>query len=111
MIIPRHTDLAGDVVVARGKLYAGAGGPLADGRAIEFLPRRLARRIGEAAPGLELGVALLPLLIRDQVVRGPLVEVDADLVAGLEDRKPPIGGGFRCGVEDRRRARGADWRP
>src|SRR5260370_1447638 len=31
MIIPRHADLAGDVVVARGELHARAGGLLADG--------------------------------------------------------------------------------
>src|SRR5437870_2209236 len=49
MIIPRDADLACDVVIARCKLHAGAGGLLADGRAIELLPGRLVRRIFEAA--------------------------------------------------------------
>ena len=49
MIIPRDADRAGDVLIARGEFHAGAGGLLADGRAIEFLPRRLVRRIFEAA--------------------------------------------------------------
>src|ERR1700733_10366288 len=49
MIIPGDAEFAGDIVVARGKLHAGAGGLLADGRAIDFLPRRLVCRIGEAA--------------------------------------------------------------
>ena len=30
VIIPGHADLAGDVLVARGELHAGAGGLLAD---------------------------------------------------------------------------------
>ena len=61
VIIPRHADRAGDVLIARGEFHAGAGGLLADGRAIEFLPRRLVGRVGEAALGLQLGAALLQL--------------------------------------------------
>src|ERR1700683_3453371 len=107
MIIPRHADLAGDVVIAGGELHAGAGGLLADGRAIQLLPRRLVGWVGEAAFGLEVRAALLQLVVRDQDVGAALVQVDANLVAGLEDRKPAIGRGLRRGVEDRRRARGA----
>src|SRR5580704_5321111 len=107
MIIPRHADLAGDVVIAGGELHAGAGGLLANRRTIKLLPRRLVGRVGEAALGLEFGAALLQLLVRNQDVGAALVEVDADPVAGLQDREPAIGGGFRRGVEDRRRARGA----
>ena len=54
VIIPGHTDPARDVVVARGELHAGAGGLLADGRAIELLPRRLVGRVGEAAFGFQI---------------------------------------------------------
>jgi hypothetical protein len=100
MIIPRHADAASDVVIAGCELHAGAGGLLADGRAIEFLPRRLVGRIGEAAARLKFGAPPLQLFLRDQDVGAALVEVDADLVAGLEDRQSPIGGGFRRGVED-----------
>src|SRR5580698_9198142 len=107
VIIPGDADFAGDVVVARSKLHAGAGGLLADRRAIDFLPRRLVCRIGKAAFGLQLRMALLHLVIRNQDVGAALVEVDANPVAGLQDRKATVGGGFRRGVEDRRRTRGA----
>src|ERR1700730_2230186 len=104
MIIPRHADLAGDVVIARRQFHASAGGLLADGRAVELLPWRLMGGIGEAALGLELGAAFLQLFLRNQDVGAALVEVDADLVAGLQDRKAPVGGGFPRGVEDRGRS-------
>src|ERR1700722_12652909 len=107
MIIPRHSDPAGDVVVAGGGFHTGAGGLLADGGAIELLPRRLARRKGEAALGFQLRAPLLQLLVRNQDVGAALVEIDADLVTRFEDRQAAIGGGFWGGVEDRRRARGA----
>src|ERR1700704_3192668 len=106
MIIPRDADRAGDVVIARREFQAGAGGLLADGRAIQFLPWRLVGRIFEAAVGLEFRAALLEFLVRDQDVRTAFVEVDAHLVAGPKDRKSAVGGGLRRGVEDRRRARG-----
>src|ERR1700760_2827019 len=101
VIVSRHADLAGDVVVARRELHAGAGGLLADGGAVELLPRRLVGREGEATFGLELGMALLDLGVADQDVGAALVEVDADLVAGLEDRKAAVGRSLRRGVEDR----------
>src|ERR1700731_4802686 len=104
MIIPRHADLAGDVVIAGGELHAGAGGLLADGRTIQLLPRRLVGRVREATFGLEVGAALLQLVVRDQDVGAAFVEIDANLVAGLQDRKPAIGGGLRRRVEDRWRA-------
>src|SRR5262249_52318629 len=107
VIVPRHADLAGDVVVARCELHAGPRGLLAHGGAIELLPWRLVRREGEAALGLQLGVALLDLGIADQDIRAALVEVDADLVAGAQDREPAVGRCFRRSVEDRGRARGA----
>ena len=40
VIVPGRADRARDVVVAGGKLHAGAGRLLADGRAVDFLPRR-----------------------------------------------------------------------
>src|SRR5439155_25016166 len=107
MVIPRHADLARDVVIARGELHAGPRGLLADGRTIELLPRRLVGGIGEAASSLQLGAALLQLIVGDQDVGAALVEVDAHLVTGLEDRKPAVGGGFRRRVKNRGRARGA----
>src|SRR3984957_7668487 len=111
VIIPRDAAFAGDVVVARGKLHAGAGGLLADGRAIDFLPRRLVCRIGEAAFGFQLRMPLLHLVIRNQDVGAALVEVDANPVAGLQDRKAAVGGSFRCRVQDRGRTRRARLSP
>src|SRR5262249_25406399 len=74
MIISRHADLACDVVVTRRELHAGAGRLLADRRAIELLPRRLVGRVGEAALGLQVGVAAFDLVVRDQDVGRALVE-------------------------------------
>src|SRR3954468_1098351 len=107
VIIPRHPERAGDVLVARGELDAGAARVLADGVAIEFLPRRLVRRGLEAAIGLQLGVALLHLVVRDQDIRAALVEVDAHLVAVPQNRKAAVRRSFRRGIQDGGRARGA----
>src|SRR6185436_12023533 len=107
VIIPRHADRACNILIARGELHAGAGGLLADGRAIDLLPRRLVGRVGEAALGLQLGAPLVQLVARDQDIGVALVEVDTDLVAGPQDREPAVGGGLRRGVEDRGRTRGA----
>src|SRR5665213_4496723 len=107
MIVTRDTNRAGDVVVPGGEFEAGAGGVLADGRAVEFLSRRLVGRVGEAALGLEFGAPPLQLLVRYQDVGAALVEVDANHVAGPEDGKPAVGGSFRGRIQDRGRARGA----
>src|ERR1700738_2775181 len=104
MIIPRHADAAGDVVIVRREFHSRAGGLLADGRAIELLPRRLVGRIREAALGFEFGAPPFELLIRYQNVGAALVEVDANLVAGLEDRKATVGSRFPRCVQYRRRA-------
>src|SRR6202030_1931875 len=78
-----------------------------EGGAIEFLPRRLVGRVGETALRFQFGAPPLQLLVRYQDVGAALVEVDAYLVAGLQDRKSAVGGGFRRRIEDRGRARGA----
>src|SRR5690242_6774678 len=106
VVVARHTHGAGDVVIAGRKLDASAGRVLADGISIELLPGRLVGRMRVAAAGLELGMALFNLVVGDQDVGRALVEIDAHLVAGLEDGKPAIGGSFRRSVEDRWRARG-----
>src|SRR6202790_3261533 len=62
MVMPRGADNAGDVVIPRREFQTGPGGRLADGRAIEFLPRRLMRGIGEAALGLEFGATALQFI-------------------------------------------------
>src|SRR4051794_398994 len=107
MIVPRHTHFAGNVVIAGGQLHAGPSGMLADRGSIELLPGCLVGRVRKAAFGRQFCAPLLQLLIGYQDVGAALVEIDANLVAVLEDRKPAISGGFRCGVQDRWRARGA----
>src|SRR5262249_10352917 len=104
VVVPRHADLACDVVIAGRELHAGAGRLLADGLAIELLPGRLMGRVGEAALGLQIGTALFQFLLRDQDVGRALVEIAADLVAGLEDPALAVGGGLRRGGGDRGRA-------
>ena len=104
MIVPRNTDLAGDVLIARRQFQAGASSVLADGGAVKLLPRRLMVREWETAFGLQLGAAARHFLGRNQDIGLALVQIDAHLVAGLEDRKPAVGGCFRRSVEDRRRS-------
>src|SRR5215469_5604707 len=101
MIIPRHPNLARDVVVAGCKLHACAGGLLADGLPVKLLPRRLVGGVGEAALGVELGVAALQLSVGDQDVGGALIEVDTDPVTGGKHSKPAVGSGFRRRIQDR----------
>jgi hypothetical protein len=110
MIIPRHANAAGDIVIARCELHACAGGLLADGRAIELLPRRLIGWIGEAALGLEFGAPPLQFLIGNKNVGAAFVEVDPNSIPGLEDRKAAVRGGFRRRIQDRQNLK-PDWRP
>src|SRR6185437_9237614 len=95
VIVSRHADLTRNVVIPRRELHAGTGGVLADGGTVELLPRRLVGRVREASLGLQIGVAFPDLLLGDQDIGRALVEVDADLVAVLQDREPAIGGGLR----------------
>src|SRR6185437_10857747 len=104
MIIARNADAAGNIMISGCQFEAGASCMLTDGCAVKLLPRRLMRREGEAAFGFELGLATLQFFLRDQDIGRTLVEVDADPVASLEDRKAAIGGSFRTGVEDGGRA-------
>src|SRR5664279_3304026 len=102
VVVPRDADGAGDVVIARGEFQAGAGGLLSHGVAVELLPRGLVGGVGEATLGLQFGMPPRHFVVGDQDVGAALVEVDADLVAGLEDGEAAIGGGFGRSVEDRR---------
>src|SRR5947208_1985923 len=107
MIIPRDADPAGNVVIAGGELHAGAGGMLADSGAVELLPGCLVGGMGKAALRLQFRAPPLQLLIGYQDIGAALVKIDANLVAGLEDRKPAVRSRLRRGVQDRGRAGGA----
>src|SRR3954452_10751479 len=103
MIVPGHADLAGDVLIAGGEFHAGAGGMLADGRAIQLLPGCLVSGVRKAALGFQLGAPLLQLVIGYEDVGAALVQIDANHVPVFEDGKSAIGCGFRRRVEDGRR--------
>ena len=107
MIVARDADGARDIAIAGRKFETRAGGLLADGVAIKFLPRCLVFRIGKTALGHEIGVAFLEFVRRDQNVGFALFEIDADLVASLKYRTPAVRGRFRRSVENRRGARRA----
>src|SRR3954447_26242805 len=103
MIVPGNADLAGDVLIAGGEFHAGAGGMLADGRAIQLLPGCLVSGVRKAALGFQLGAPLLQLVIGYEDFGAALVQIDANHVPVFEDGKSAIGCGFRRRVEDGRR--------
>src|ERR1051326_4345386 len=88
MIVPGDAHRLCDVLVLHRGFEHHAFGELLDHRALDFLPRCLARRILVAAPLLQGGAALRKLGLRDQDVRRALVEIDTHSVAGLEQREP-----------------------
>ena len=107
----RGTQGLRDALILDRRLQHHAVGELIDHGALDFLPWRLAGRIVVAAVLLRARRGARQLGVGDQHVGRAFVEIDAHAVAGLEQRKPAAGGGFRRGVEDRRRADVPDWRP
>src|SRR5262245_37291598 len=107
MTIAWHAALLRDALVLDRGFEHHAFGELIDEVTLDFLPRRLAVRIGVAAALLQCRAPLGELRSRDQDIGGALVQIDAHAVAGLEEREAAAGGRFRCRVEDRRRARRA----
>src|SRR5215468_10077524 len=102
-----HAALLRDALVFDRRLEHHAFGELIDEVALDFLPRRLAVRIGVAATLLQRRAPLGELRGRDQDIGGALVQIDAYAVAGLKEREAAASGGFRGRVEDRGRARRA----
>src|SRR5580658_10261048 len=86
VIIPRHALLR-DALILDGGGEHHAVGELLDHGALDLLPGRLARREVEAALAGERVAAAAELLGRDHDVGAALVEVDADAVAGLDERE------------------------
>src|SRR5215510_15440856 len=107
MTIAWHAALLRDALVFDRGLEHHAFGELVDEIALDFLPGRLAVGISIAAALLQRRAPLCELRGRDQDIGSALVQIDAHAVAGLKECQPAAGGGFRCRVENRRRARRA----
>src|SRR5262249_23484332 len=99
--MPRRAEALDDVAVTRRKLEAGPGRLLAHGRAVELLPRCVVLGIGVSALGLQPLAALAELRIGQQDVGPSLAKIDANAVAGLEQREAAADRSLRRGVEDR----------
>src|SRR3569832_2571817 len=106
MIVARH-ELLGDALIFDRRLEHHAVGELVDHAALNLLPRRLVRRIGEAAALLQVGAALIELRVAQQNVGAAFLQINARAVAALEEREAAARRRFRRGDEDRRRARRA----
>src|SRR5262249_5398181 len=106
VIVARHA-LLGDALIFDRRGEHHAVGELLDHAALNLLPGRLARREMEAALLRQGGAAGGELLGGGQDSGAARVEVDADAVAGLDEREAAAGGRLGRGVEDRGRARRA----
>lgn len=96
MVVTRN--ILADVPVFDGEFEHGAIAELTDVSALQFLPGSLADGDGN----FEHGAAGGDLFVSDQNIDAAGVEIDANLVAGLEDRQVAADGGFGAGVQDRR---------
>src|ERR1700722_12101642 len=103
MIVARNASRLRDTLILDGGLQHHALIELIDNVALDFLPRRLARRIGIAVL-LILGAAIVELLLRDQDIGRALVQIDAHAIARAQQRKAAADRGLWRGVKDRRRA-------
>src|SRR4051794_39315146 len=97
----------GDALVFHRRFEHHALGELIDHAALDFLPWGLAWRIACIAVLGERGTAFRKLLPGDHDVGSAFAQIDADAVAGPDERKPAVRRGLRRGIEDRRRTRGA----
>ncbi len=83
VVIPRHRFLR-DPLIFHGWLQDHAAGELIDHAALDFLPRRLARRVMVAAVLLQGRPARRKFIRGNEDIRAAFVEVDAHPIAGLE---------------------------
>jgi hypothetical protein len=101
MIVPRHPEGLGDAMVLHRRLKHHAVGELIDHGALDLLPWRLARRKLETALVLQGKATLRQFLLRDQNVGCARVKIDADAVAGSQQREAAVGGRFSRSVRFR----------
>src|SRR5262249_22807786 len=100
--MPRHPLRVHEVVVLHGELHAPTGIELSDGRAIDLLPGGLVVEQGR----LKGAAAPRELLVGDQQIDARLADVDANAIAGFDEREVPAGSGLRARIQDGRRVRG-----
>src|SRR5262245_25773210 len=105
--VPRDSLGVREVLVFHGELHAAAGVELPNGRAVDFLPRRLVleHQRGERAS------AVRDLLVGEQDVGAPFPEVDADPVPRPQDGEVASGSGLGTRVQNRRGVGGAALAP
>ena len=104
MIIARIAEGLDDAAVLHGRFERRARLQLSDRVALEFLPRRVGRRVGIAATRLQGLAACLDFLFRHEPVHRRCVEVDPQSVAGLYQGDIAARRRFRGGVQDRGRS-------
>src|SRR5215831_12376322 len=107
MIVAGHAGCLGEALICYRRLEHHAVGQLVHHGALDFLPRRLASRELESAFLLQGQSPLGQIGVRNQNICSALVEVDADAVAGAQQRKAAVRGRLGRGVEDRGQTRGA----
>src|SRR5271168_5125692 len=107
MIVPRHAHGLRQALIMDRRLQHHALVELRHHLALDLLPWRLALGIVIAAVLGERGAALSEFGVRDQDVRGALLEIDPHPVAGLDERKTPSRRRLWRSVEDRGRPRSA----
>src|SRR5262249_54505481 len=100
VIIARHAERLGDALILHSRLEHHAVGELVDHRTLDLLPGRLALRSLETATVLEGEATLCQFLLRDQHIGSTLVEVDANAVAGAQQRQAAARRRLRRRVED-----------
>src|ERR1700675_1267584 len=93
MIVAWHEFLRNALIFYR-RLQHHAAAELIDHGALDFLPRRLARRIVIAAVLVERRAARRQFRGRDEDIGAALVEIDAHTVASLQERQPAAGRRF-----------------
>src|SRR5450830_13096 len=102
LVVMTRQDLR-PALILDSQFHASAGFQLADGAAINLLPRCLAWRHGRDAFRLALG----QLFVADQHVATAVVEIDTYLVAIAQVSQSAADSAFRRCVEDGRAVRGA----
>src|SRR5579862_6993308 len=99
-VIVALEELLRDALIFDRRLQNHAAAKLIHHGALDFLPRCLARRIMVAAAFLQSRSALRQFGRRNQDVGGSLVEIDAHVIAGLQQRKPAARCRFGRCIED-----------
>src|SRR5260370_42037737 len=111
MAVARKALGLGNALILHRPLERGAGIQLTDAGTIYFLPRGLAFRYPIPACSLERATARLEFLVAQQNIHETSAQIDSHTIARPQQRKCTARRGFRRGMQDRRRGRGAGLTP